>query len=560
MGGPGDPPQQRAVEESELPFQRQPRLNGYANGHVHDHDEDDDNDHDAATPLMYPVVNTRDPSTTTSSKPQHAAIKMADGHDTLHYTASPYNQSRRRSASVQIQYPPSSSIPASTSLSQSHSHPVHPNTANSPATAEKGMFEHRASVTTYSNHPLSAVDEVDLQGAIPGTPAPFHLHVSRSDQVEPPMRSPSLTKPFVRNPHIPSHHSPNSASPSSSSSRFGKNGLVALFLGNSSPSSSLPISDRRRRGVVYAIALVGGCITFVVLLIVLLASISSSALLGPSPHGDPYAAAKAANSLRRAGSQDPLGDSLLRSNPSELLSSALADPKGSLYRIGGYLSNYLPFLDSYTANNMLMGGMTSSAILFGHLASGVHTLHPILPILRRARQANIDMMARQSTTYAQVCSAYRRKYKQNPPPGFDKWWSFAKARNHTMVDEYDSLMRDVAKFAILSPEQLQERTRTLAQLPGVSLISIKGGQAQIHSKSGKWAPALAMQEMMNAFVSTLPDMEIAINEKPEGRVLPGRWKDVNLDDWGDEDFPLEEESPASASSIVPNGEYSDRIN
>ena len=100
-------------------------------------------------------------------------------------------------------------------------------------------------------------------------------------------------------------------------------------------------------------------------------------------------------------------------------------------------------------------------------------------------------------------------------------------------------MKDINTFNILEPHILKQRTRTLAQLPGISLITVKDGKAQIHSKSGKWAPALALQEMMNAFVSILPDMEIAINEKPEGRVLPGKWKEVKLDEWEDEDIPAE---------------------
>jgi hypothetical protein len=50
--------------------------------------------------------------------------------------------------------------------------------------------------------------------------------------------------------------------------------------------------------------------------------------------------------------------------------------------------------------------------------------------------------------------------------------------------------------------------------------------------------------MIGAFVRDLPDMDIAINEKPEGRVLPRRQKKVYQSDYGLEG----EEPPISAST------------
>lgn len=315
--------------------------------------------------------------------------------------------------------------------------------------------------------PNSAIDETDNLLLRPGGSK------ERFD-IAPPLPSPSMLKPFRPNPTIP----------------------------------------QRRRGIVYILAVVGSCATFIVLLIVLLSS-------GPS---------NAANaSIRRHA---------------HALAAGYPASAASLSRFQSYLGSYIPFLDAYSTAGM---SLTSSAILFGHVASGVHTLHPILPILRGASARHESMMRQQSTNIQTAAAVYKQRYKKDPPKGYDKWWSFAKARNHTMVDEYDSMMRDLHAFSLLSPDVLRQRTRTLAQLPGVSLITIKGGQAQIHSKSGKWAPALALQEMMNAFVSTLPDMEIAVNEKPEGRVLPGRWKEVNAEDWGEDEFSEEIKEGLSAS-------------
>ena len=311
---------------------------------------------------------------------------------------------------------------------------------------------HLPLVSSFTNGPNArGLDETDN----------LLLRPTKEIDISPPLPSPSMLKPFRPNPTL------------------------------------------RRRGIVYVLAVVGSCATFIVLLIILLSTGSSAA---------------ANASIRRHA-------------------HALGYPSSaSLSRFQSYLGSYLPFLEGYASGGL---SLTSSAILFGHVTSGVHTLHPILPILRSARTRQANLIKGQSSNIQQAAAAYQLRYKKDPPKGFDKWWSFAKARNHTMVDEYDSMMRDIQAFTTLSPEVLRQRTRTLAQLPGVSLITIKGGQAQIHSKSGKWAPALALQEMMNAFVSTLPDMEIAVNEKPEGRVLPGRWKEVNAEDWGEDEFSEE---------------------
>ena len=157
--------------------------------------------------------------------------------------------------------------------------------------------------------------------------------------------------------------------------------------------------------------------------------------------------------------------------------------------------------------------------------------HPLLPLLRSAREAYHERVARQSRTTTRAIATYRARYHRAPPPGFDRWLDFARERNHTFVDEYDSLMADLAPFARLSSAVLRQRTRTLGKLPGVSIVSITGGQSQVHSKSGRWAPALAFQEMISSFVHELPDMEVAINERLEARILAEQRHELDLADW-----------------------------
>lgn len=174
--------------------------------------------------------------------------------------------------------------------------------------------------------------------------------------------------------------------------------------------------------------------------------------------------------------------------------------------------------------------------------------HPIIPLLEHANDHWGKLVASQSTTFDKATRTYKSRYGAAAPPGFDKWFAFAtQGRNHSLVDEYDQLMEDLKPYRSLTPQELRRRTAELAQVPGISIVSIRNGVAQVHSKSGKWAPALAFQQMLQSFVRDLPDMDIAINEKAEGRVLPKQQRRVYMTDYG-----LEGEELATSAFLLPS--------
>ncbi|GAA5915367.1 uncharacterized protein JCM6883_006812 [Sporobolomyces salmoneus] len=177
--------------------------------------------------------------------------------------------------------------------------------------------------------------------------------------------------------------------------------------------------------------------------------------------------------------------------------------------------------------------MPQSVLSLIRPVTGPSAPHPIIPLITNARDSWSKKLKSQSTTFDRATKNYKARYGMSPPPGFDKWFAFAtQGKNHSLVDEYDQLMSDLKPYRSLSPQELRRRTAELAQIPGISIVSIRNGVAQVHSKSGKWAPALAFQEMIGTFVRDLPDMDIAVNEKPEGRVLPKIQKRVSMADYG----------------------------
>lgn len=491
---------------------------GYQQPHPYNYDQDYKQQPSQESPHMHVVHNTASGSGTSNmTSPPSASTVPRKSPSYAHHAIKIIPEDvelssgmhRSRSSSIQLHLPPLISLNGGSSG---------PNSASSRSTSPSG---HLANGSSSSSLPAGAANAISPpstsnQDGAGGGLANHNINSGPGQQP-----TPSLALNDSNKPNFSLHLLPRLMEEDEHSQPLRSPSMLKPFRPN-------PQLVRRRGGTVYIFAIVGGALTLFILFVVLISG------------GNPASAGSSTSPFARRPA-----------NAFSAFTSSSSHPR-SISRLSSYLGSYLPFLDTYTSAAL---SFSTSTYLFGHATSGVHTLHPILPLLRAARTRADTLVSRQSSTLAQAVSQYRRRYNRDPPRGFDKWWSFAKARNHTLVDEYDAVMRDLKPFMELSPSVLKARTRTLAQLPGVSLITIKDGKAQIHSKSGKWAPALALQEMMNAFVSTLPDMEIAVNEKPEGRVLPGRWKEVKLDEWEDEDFPLEVD-PRSESILSTRPSFS----
>lgn len=72
--------------------------------------------------------------------------------------------------------------------------------------------------------------------------------------------------------------------------------------------------------------------------------------------------------------------------------------------------------------------------------------HPILQLIEKADKDWDELVGRQSKSLKQCAAEYRKRYKRNPPKGFDKWWKFAVKNNIVLKDEYDQINRDMQAF------------------------------------------------------------------------------------------------------------------
>ncbi|KAG8959886.1 capsule-associated protein CAP1 [Tulasnella sp. 419] len=151
--------------------------------------------------------------------------------------------------------------------------------------------------------------------------------------------------------------------------------------------------------------------------------------------------------------------------------------------------------------------------------------HPIPKLMRDAEVKFKNLMSRQSKTLRDACREYRTRYKRDPPKGFDDWWQFTQENNVKIIDEYDSLFRDLEPFWNLSGEELRRRAVQIGQLPSIDLVRITNGKAAVVKRKDQFidaevgARARAFEGMLEKFQQKLPDMDFPINAKAEGRIL-----------------------------------------
>ncbi|KAF9255706.1 hypothetical protein L218DRAFT_950560 [Marasmius fiardii PR-910] len=87
--------------------------------------------------------------------------------------------------------------------------------------------------------------------------------------------------------------------------------------------------------------------------------------------------------------------------------------------------------------------------------------HPIFELIQKAEKEWEEKQKRASTSLDEAVLEYRRRYKRNPPKGFDKWWGYVKKHDVPLPDEYDRIHNDIEPFWGMTPVDLAEIAKNL---------------------------------------------------------------------------------------------------
>lgn len=172
----------------------------------------------------------------------------------------------------------------------------------------------------------------------------------------------------------------------------------------------------------------------------------------------------------------------------------------------------------------LLGLSFVRTVLWASTTSTV-SYHPIDMLIYEA-QAQHETYVNQSSSSQSMADAvrtYQERYDRFPPPGFDHWYNYATARNSAVLDDFDSIHRDLLPYYDQTPEEIRQATWTMISNPwnDAAGISIRAGQVAISPNvvpTHRWMLD-GVVEMISQFAEFLPDMDLAFNLNDEPRVI-----------------------------------------
>jgi len=85
--------------------------------------------------------------------------------------------------------------------------------------------------------------------------------------------------------------------------------------------------------------------------------------------------------------------------------------------------------------------------------------HPIPKLMAEAEAKYQALLDKQSKSLEDAIVEYRRRYKREPPKGFDDWYEFAVGNDVKIIDEYDSMMEDLEPFWNLPGDEFRRRVQ-----------------------------------------------------------------------------------------------------
>ena len=146
--------------------------------------------------------------------------------------------------------------------------------------------------------------------------------------------------------------------------------------------------------------------------------------------------------------------------------------------------------------------------------------HPIEVLVNQANREFRSMVDGQSKTLQGAITEYERKYRMEPPPGFDLWFDLAMESNCTIVDNFDTIMQSLEPFWGITAKEMRARADMFTQVP-LAKWALRDKKPVVLSDSlvlGGFTPIL--HGWLERFKDIIPtDVEITINGLAEPRVI-----------------------------------------
>jgi len=139
--------------------------------------------------------------------------------------------------------------------------------------------------------------------------------------------------------------------------------------------------------------------------------------------------------------------------------------------------------------------------------------HPVKYIMQKAEMDWRAKLGKQSRSFNDAVTEYKRRYKRDPPPGFAAWYEFASENDVPLIDEYDQIQRDLEPFQKISPKQLNRDIQHIVQENTQPAFKV-GWQ------NGEWIGGDCylcgeLRRMMEEIQDRLPNITLLLNDLDE---------------------------------------------
>lgn len=104
----------------------------------------------------------------------------------------------------------------------------------------------------------------------------------------------------------------------------------------------------------------------------------------------------------------------------------------------------------YIQNTLAIDSLKSAA----QLSFDASPSHPVEAMINNAKEGFENMKRMQSQSYVAAHDEYIRRYGVEPPPGFQEWYKFAVMNNSPIIDEFDTMTRNILPFLKLSGKEI----------------------------------------------------------------------------------------------------------
>jgi hypothetical protein len=146
------------------------------------------------------------------------------------------------------------------------------------------------------------------------------------------------------------------------------------------------------------------------------------------------------------------------------------------------------------------------------------SLHPIEELFLKAHGNVAFLVNSQSRTLDAAEAGYRKRYARDPPPGFDKWFTYAKSRNSVIIDDFDMINDDMKPFWKISPQRLLESVDHVTKTEELALRKCGFTSGMFHGQGGGWIVD-DLGRLLEEVSKDLPDVEFAFDVVDEPRVV-----------------------------------------